>query len=64
MLSWADTADLPDAESRISRLCHWVVTAEQRGARYALSLPGRDIPAATGPTHRDHCLTALAELEP
>lgn len=64
LLSWVETADLPDTESRISRLCHWVLTAEQRGASYALDLPGREVPAGTGPAHRDHCLTALAEVEP
>lgn len=63
LLSWSDTVELPDVEQRLSRLCHWVLEAERRGARYALSLPGREVPPASGPAQRDACLTALAEFE-
>ncbi len=63
LLSWLDTADLAGTEQRLSRLCYWVLEAERRGARYALSLPGREVPAASGPAQRDACLTALAEFE-
>ena len=64
LLTWPDTADLAGTEQRLARLCHWVLEAERRGARYALSLPGREVPAASGPAQRDACLTALAEFQP
>lgn len=63
LLDWADTADLADPEHRLSRLCHWVLLAERRGLRYALTLPGAERPASSGARHRDACLTALAEFD-
>jgi len=61
-LSWADTADLAYTEQRLSRLCHWVLEADRRGRRYALSLPGHEIPPGRGASQRDACLSALAEV--
>lgn len=49
-----------DAERRLARLAGWVLAAERAGARYALRLPGRALPAGHGATHRDACLEALA----
>ena len=47
-------------EERLSVLCRWVLTAHAQNLTYALSLPGREIPAGCGDVHRDHCLKVLA----
>lgn len=47
-------------EERLSRLTRWVLDAEASGARYALSLPGRDIEPSSGQAHKIVCLEALA----
>lgn len=49
-----------DTERRLSILTAWVLMAEHRQLTYALELPGRSLPAATGPEHRARCLEALA----
>ena len=50
----------PDPEARLSQLARWVVDAEARGERYALSLPGVRIAPDRGPQQRHRCLAALA----
>ena len=60
---WLDWSQLPprlDVEQRLSRLTAWVLLAEQAGHRYALTLPGVDIPPGHGGEHRAGCLGALA----
>lgn len=47
-------------ERALSRLTAWVTVAEDARVRYALNLPGREIPAGIGPVHRSRCLEALA----
>jgi len=59
VLDWSELP-LPDAEARLARLCAWVLLAEQEGLRYALHLPGRQIPADHGAAHCRQCLAALA----
>ena len=49
-----------DTERRLEQLAAWVVDAENRGERYALSLPGMQLPLDRGPQHRHQCLRALA----
>ncbi|MGR9051366.1 MAG: DUF58 domain-containing protein [Gammaproteobacteria bacterium] len=49
-----------DKEERLSRLCRWVLDAEQAGIRYGLSLPGFKEAPGIGPAHRARCLEALA----
>ena len=49
-----------EREARLSQLCQWVLSAERRGERYALQLPGERIASNTGPQHLHQCLTALA----
>jgi uncharacterized protein (DUF58 family) len=49
-----------DAESRLSRLCRWVLDAEAAGLRYSLELPGVRIAAGAGAEQRRRCLEALA----
>ncbi len=60
---WLDWNDLPssmDDESRLSRLCRWVLDAEAAGISYGLRLPGKELPLAYGEQHRHNCLEALA----
>jgi uncharacterized protein (DUF58 family) len=49
-----------DEESRLSRLAAWLLQSERSGQRYALKLPGVDIPFEHGEVHLRRCLTALA----
>lgn len=58
-LDWAQTPGV-DIESRLSRLCRWVLDAEQIGAVYGLRLPGVDIKPASGQVHLRMCLERLA----
>lgn len=62
-LDWADTAHEPDIERRLSILAGWVVHADAQGTAYALDLPGCRLSAATGASHRQRCLEALALYE-
>ena len=47
-------------EARLSRLCAWVLQAEEAGLDYGLRLPGLQIPPDHGPHHQKRCLEALA----
>ena len=47
-------------ELQLSRLCAWVLQAEQRGLHYGLRLGALEIPPASGDAHQKRCLTALA----
>ena len=47
-------------EATLSRLCAWVVQADQLGVVYGLRLPKLEIALASGEAHRKHCLQALA----
>jgi len=58
-LEWSALPGL-DSESRLSVLCRWVLDAEDDGRRYSLTLPGREVTAGNGETHRYRCLEALA----
>jgi len=60
---WLDWNDLPaglDDESKLSRLCRWVLDAESAGISYGLRLPGKELSLAYGEQHRHNCLEALA----
>lgn len=52
-----------DRENRLSRLSWWVVQLSQQQQPFALKLPNQTISVATGNTHRNECLTALALFE-
>jgi uncharacterized protein (DUF58 family) len=58
-LDWALTPG-HDVESRLSRLCRWVMDAEMAGANYGLRLPGTEIKPASGQAHMRACLECLA----
>ncbi|MGY0193575.1 DUF58 domain-containing protein [Leptothrix sp. BB-4] len=65
VLGWRQTAALgADTEARLSRLCAWVLMAEATGLRWALVLPGLQVPEGEGPAHRLACLDALARAFP
>lgn len=57
-----DFATLPgaSAEARLQQLSRWIVDAEARGQRYALTVPARHIADSRGALHRHRCLEALA----
>lgn len=58
-----DFAKLPpqlDLELRLSRMCSWILEADRKGLAYAFALENISYPAATGATHRQLCLSALA----
>lgn len=47
-------------EGKLSRLCAWVIAAEQQQAEYQVLLPGFDSGMAAGERHKHQCLKALA----
>ncbi|WP_092756979.1 DUF58 domain-containing protein [Rhodoferax sp. OV413] len=47
-------------EAKLSRLCAWVLLADQHGLDYGLHLPGLEIPPSAGEAHKRRCLEALA----
>ena len=55
-----DYAPGHNSEERLSRLCRWVVDAEQAGIRYGFALPGVNLPPGNGLVHYQKCLEALA----
>jgi len=59
---WLDRTltGLQHTEQQLSRLCAWVLRADQLGLRYGLRLGGHDIAADHGPAHLQRCLRALA----
>jgi uncharacterized protein (DUF58 family) len=59
---WLEYDNTPGAniEERLSRLCRWVIDAEQAGLRYGLSIPGHRLTPDHGPAHQAACLEALA----
>ena len=59
---WLDMAatGLSNTEASLSRLCAWVLAADNAGLDYGLRLPGTEIPPAHGDAHRRRCLEALA----
>jgi len=58
-LDWSMCA-CADPESKLSRLCAWVIQAEHLQLLYGLRMPGQEIPPDMGPAHRQACLQALA----
>lgn len=54
-----DVMDGP-VEARLSLLCHAVLNLSERGQAFSLRLPGVNVPAGQGETHRASCLEALA----
>lgn len=59
---WLDAREtgLIDPEKQLSRLCAWVLQADQAELDYGLRLSGLEIAPAYGEAHRKRCLQALA----
>ena len=59
---WLDfkLAGAMDIEQKLSRLCAWVLQADQLGLDYGLRLPALEISPASGQAHQRRCLEALA----
>jgi uncharacterized protein (DUF58 family) len=49
-----------DKEASLSRLCAWLLQAEELGLVYGLRLPSSEIAPACGEAHQRQCLQALA----
>ncbi len=61
-LDWNALPDLA-VEARLSQLARWVLTAEQTGATYGLTLPGWSLPPSRGDSHLHACLRGLASFD-
>lgn len=59
---WLDAREtgLADPEKQLSRLCAWVLQANQAELDYGLRLSGLEIAPANGEAHKKRCLHALA----
>lgn len=59
---WLDWTEAPgdDTESRLSILARWALDAHAAGLDWGLRLPARDLPPASGESHLQAALTALA----
>ncbi|MEN8175682.1 MAG: DUF58 domain-containing protein [Pseudomonadota bacterium] len=59
---WFNWDEVPatDPEIRLRILTAWVLDAAARGSDWGIRIPGVALGPATGPRHRDRCLTALA----
>ncbi|MGY2893559.1 DUF58 domain-containing protein [Deinococcus sp. UYEF24] len=62
-LDYGSTAAAGDTESRLSRLCAWVLEAERRGCEFSLDLPGTRLERASGDTQVRRALELLARHE-
>ena len=49
-----------DKEASLSRLCAWLLQAEELGLVYGLRLPSSELAPACGEAHQQQCLHALA----
>lgn len=59
---WLDSrhCGTTEPEQQLSRLCAWVLLAEQQGLDYGLRLPGLEIKPGRGQAQKQRCLEALA----
>lgn len=60
-LDWQQMHGL-DPESRLSRLCRWILDCHRAAVPYGLRVPGVTLEPALGPEHRRACLEALARF--
>lgn len=58
-LDWDDLAGMA-TEARLSRLCRWVLDAQNAGLSYGLRLPGTTLAPGSGEAHQRNCLERLA----
>ncbi len=62
LLTWNQVQHLPDAESRLSQLCVWLLRAAQQNKVYGVDIPGARLDPAEGTAHLHRCLEALARF--
>jgi uncharacterized protein (DUF58 family) len=60
IFDFAETALDGDLEQRLSRLCRWLLDADQAGLQYGLRLPEIEIPCGSGELHLCRCLQELS----
>lgn len=62
---WLQWDDLPgmDREARLSRLCYWVLCADDAKREFGLRLPGVEFKPGSGPNHKLEALKMLALFE-
>jgi uncharacterized protein (DUF58 family) len=58
-LDWEDLAGMA-TEARLSRLCRWVLDAQNAGLSYGLRIPGSTLAPDNDEAHQRCCLEALA----
>lgn len=58
-LDWDDLAGMA-TEARLSRLCRWVLDAQNAGLSYGLRIPGSTVAPGNGDAHQRTCLERLA----
>ncbi len=61
-LDWQSCSDLT-VENKISQLCFWVLSCEEKGQSYGLRLPGVELAPNKGRKHQADCLERLALYE-
>ena len=59
-LDWEQTQGNGGVEERLSLLCRWVLELDRQQAEYGVLLPGFRLEPASGSSHRERALTALA----
>jgi uncharacterized protein (DUF58 family) len=59
-LRWTELPPGLDAETRLSRLCAWILAAERETRPFSLTLPGTELASGSGAGQRRAALTALA----
>jgi len=59
-LDWRSLPAALDTEARLSRLCAWILLADQQSLRFALVLPNTTLGPDSSPAHTGRCLDALA----
>ncbi|MEN8259449.1 MAG: DUF58 domain-containing protein, partial [Pseudomonadota bacterium] len=59
---WLDWEQTPggDIETRLGRLCRWVIDADNSGSPFGFRMPGLALQPGRGARHREKCLEALA----
>ena len=59
-LAHAGSGAAGSVEQKLSRLCAWVLMAEEQGLRYGLRLGRTEVQPGSGEAHKRNCLQALA----
>jgi uncharacterized protein (DUF58 family) len=63
-VSGASAGTGPHLERALTRLCAWVLAAQDQNVAYGLRLDTQEVPPASGEAHKRRCLEALAMYRP